>query len=325
MKDATLDFVKAHAGWDECVFVKGHQLPKGRELEVCLGLLEKPGIGGIETGILYPPRGNGDLRLKMVDNTAKGYIKMCGGITQTMGKVIAETDFTEDFGLSVKEGQNRVDLETDAGIIPIVISVKNGRAKAVKTDMSAYATDRYQRGVKVLEVNGVQVVSVGITETDREYLAIDVNEMQKACPGFSPWDKSPETLDALESVYKAFFDRQNLVFDHVYGILFQEEPKTGPKAVRAVFRFAPWTTGPDDPEFGCGTGSVALAIALHALGRLDLENGSAEIHIQVGGPSIPQDRRVQSRMTVEGDASSLKSVWFSHNRIELVAKGKLYV
>ena len=325
MGNATLDFVKAHAGWDECIFVKGRQIPKGRELEICMGLLRKPGIGGIETGILYPAENGGDLRLKMVDDTAKGYIKMCGGMTQTIGKVIGETDFAKEFGLAVSEGQNRVDLETDAGIIPILILMKNGRVVEVKTDMSAYAADCYQRGVNILDLNGIRVVSAGITETDREYLVIDAKEMKKSFAHLSLWDRSPENLEALESVFRAFFDRRHMVFDHLYGILFQEEPKAGPGVVRAVFRFAPWTIGQNDPEFGCGTGSVALAIALHATGRLNLENGPAKIRINVGGPAIPAENRVETRMTLEGDASALKTVWFGHNRIELVARGQLYI
>jgi hypothetical protein len=321
-----IDFVKVHAGWDELVFIYGDQLPKGREVKISLEILRKPSIRGIEVGILYPPAGAGDLLIKMIDDTTQGFIPMCGGITQGIGKAIVETSIGEYFGIETSEGKNRVVLETDSGLIPIEIEVKNHRAQYVVTDMQSYVRDRYEHGVGIIDVEGISCVNVGVQDKANEYLALDVAELSKRYPDVNFWNREKATLDALERIYTHFLHQQGLPLACLYGIVYEVERTEPPKSVRTVFRFYPWDYAPgDDLEFGCGTGTVSIGMALQRRGQVDFSSGKEELTIHVGGEHLPEDFRVRTRLILEGNKQKVTGAWFSHDRIELVASGKVYL
>ena len=120
----SFDFVKVHAEWDECIFIYGEQLPKGKELPLGLSFLRRPSVRGTEIGLLYPSEANGHVRVRIIDDTAKDFIGMCGGLTQSLGKAIVETDIGRRLGLHIVDGVNRVILDTDSGPIPIEIDVQ---------------------------------------------------------------------------------------------------------------------------------------------------------------------------------------------------------
>lgn len=321
-----IDFVKVHADWDELVFIFGDQLPKGWEVKVSLEILRKPSIRGIEVGILYPPSGAGDILIKMIDDTTQGFISMCGGITQAIGKTIVETSIGEYFGIKTSEGKNRVVLETSSGLIPIEIEVKNGKVQCVVTDMQSYVRDRYEQGVGIIEVDGISCVNLGVGDKSKEYLALDVAELSKRYPDLNFWSREKTTLDALEYIYAEFLHQQGLTPGCLYGIVYELEKTEPPKSVRAVFRFYPWNYAPgDDLEFGCGTGSVAIGIALQRKRQIDLSSGKEELTIHVGGAHLPENFRVKTRLMLKGNKQEVTGAWFSHDRIELVASGKLYL
>jgi len=120
-----IDFIKVHAGWDECIFLYGDQVPDGKELEVGLSLLQQPNIRGTEVGILYKPEVGGDIKIKMLDITNKGFIRMCGGLTQSLGKAVAETGIARYFNIKIQEPETKFVLETEIGPIPIRVDVIN--------------------------------------------------------------------------------------------------------------------------------------------------------------------------------------------------------
>jgi hypothetical protein len=321
-----LDFVKVHAGWDECIFIHGDQVPPERRIAASLSLLRKPSIRGIEVGILFPPEGSGDVRIKMVDDTSQRFIRMCGGLTQSLGKAIAETSIGKKLGIDINEGKNRVVLETDAGLIPIEIEIKTGTVQKVSTDMSSYVTDCYERGVELVEVEGMTLVNAGINEDEREFLVLDVNEVGKRFPQINFWSRDPATFDALEHIYRAFLALRNIPLDFLYGVLYESSDNLSGKTIRTVFRFFPWDYPPGDQlDYGCGTGTIALGIALYEQGRIQLSDGPKNLLLTVGGENLPEKTRVKTQLTLEGTKSRIQNAWFSHNLIELVASGKVYV
>lgn len=321
-----IDFVKIHAGWDEIVFLHGEQLPKGREIEICLSVLRKPSIGGIEVGILYPSRGRGHIRIKMVDDTQKGYIRMCGGLTQAIAKAIVETPIGRHYGIVVRRGLNTIALETDAGLIHIEMVVENQRVKRVTTHMNAYVETLYGLGVETVNVAGIECVSVGLTDNSLEYLVLDVDELSKSYPIVDFWRRDTGSLVILERVYAAFLKQKNLSSGVVYSVLYRLEANRKGKSVQAVFRFYPWLDpGGSHPEFGCGTGSVALGIALHSRGHIQCREEPLKLPIIVGGEHLPENTRVKTQLVLEGNPSRITAASFSHDRIELVAAGTLYL
>ena len=318
--------MKIHAGWDEIVFLHGEQLPRGEEIAIALSVLRKPSIGGIEVGILYPPRKGGHIRVKMVDDTEKGYILMCGGLTQALAKAMVETPMGLHYGIVASEGSNTVILETDAGLIQIDMVVENHHVQRVITHMNAYVDTLYGIGVNKVTVAGIQCVNVGITESIREYLVMDVDALSESYPAVDFWQRDTRCIEVLEGFYAAFFKQQNFSDGVVHGVLYRMTTHGKETSAQAVFRFYPWSDDKsDDPEFGCGTGSVALGIALHALGRIQCNAGPVKLPIIVGGVHIPENTRVKTELSLEGNPSRITSASFSHDRIELVASGTLYL
>jgi len=324
MKQA-LDFVKIHAGWDECIFIYQDQVTKGQELRTSLSLLRKPSIRGIEVGILSPPEGAGDIHVRIVDDTSQGFIRMCGGLTQSIGKAIVETHIGKRLGIRIVEGKNRVILETDAGLIPIEIEVKNGTVQKVVTEMSSYIADCYGRGVGLVEVEGMTLVNVGINEEEKEFLVLDVDELTKRFPKINFWTRETATLDTLEHIYRSFLDLHGMSLEFLYAVLYKLENRESKRTIRTVFRFFPWDYAPGDHlEYACGTGTTALGIALCERGQVDLSDGSENLLLTVGGKHLPEATRVKTQLTLEGTKDRITGAWFSHDRIELVASGKVY-
>jgi len=325
MVKEALDFVKIHAGWDEIIFVYGEQIPKGQEVDVSLSLLRKPSIGGIEVGILSLPEGSGDIRVRIIDDTKKDFIGMCGGLTQCLGKAIVETVIGENFGIKISEGTNRVVLETDEGPIPIEIDVKNGEFQRVVTDMKSYADDCYKRGVEVVEVEEMRMVNVGINEEEKEYVVLEHNELMKRFPDINFWSKEKRTLDVLKHIFIAFLDYYGMKPDFIYGIIYKREKSNKGKTVRTVFRFFPWDYVPGDKlEFACGTGAIAIGIAMHELGQIVFSGKPEEVLLIVGGEKLPEWMHVKTELKLEGTGQRITGAWFSHDRIELVAAGQVY-
>lgn len=321
-----LDFIKVHAGWDEIIFVYGDQLPKGKEVDLSLSLLRKPSIMGIEVGILSPPEKNGDIRVRIVDNTKKDFIGMCGGLTQCLGKALVETEIAKKLGVRLTDGINRIELETDIGPIPIEIDIKNGKFQRVMTDMRSYVEDCYYRGVELLEIDGIKMVNVGVNRNEKEYLVLDLAELEKKYDDINFWKKDKSVLTILEEVYRAFLDHYRIPLEFLYGIIYSREGSTGRKSViRTVFRFYPWDYIPgDDLEFACGTGAIAIGIAMHESRQLSFSEKPENLLLKVGGEHLQQWMRVTTDLIIQGTEEKVMSAMFSHDLVEIIAKGRVY-
>ncbi len=320
------DFVKLHAGWDECILIFGEQLPKGEELNISLSLLKKPSIGGTEVGILYPPNDSGDIRVKIVDATSNSYIRMCGGLTQSLGKAIVETNIGEKLGITIPDGTQEVLLETDAGLIPIEIEVQNHITRKVVTKMDSYLTDCYERGVELEKLDGMSVVDVGINEEEKEFLVIDIEELSRRFSKVNFFKREEAALNILEEVYRKFLSSREMSLKYLYGALYQLKESGAEKRIQTVFRFFPWDYSPgDNLEFACGTGTIAIGIAMYERGQIDFSDGTENLFLTVGGKHLPSGTRAKTHLQLEGTKQGITSARFSHDRIEIVASGKIYI
>lgn len=319
------DFVKVHAGWDECIFIYGDQLPKGKELALGLSFIRKPSIRAIEVGILYPSDTEGAVRVRMIDDTKKEFIEMCGGLTQSLGKAIVETDIGERLGIHITQGFNDITLETGCGPIPIRIDVRDGVVRRVITDMRSYVNDCYKRGVSLLELDGMTLVNVGIDGQEKEFLVLDAAELAKRFPQVDFFTRDQAALDALETVYAAFAQSLGIPLDFLYGAIYKVEEAGAITRIRTVFRFLPWEFQPGDRlEYACGTGTVALGIALHKRGQVVFKDGRKQVLMTVGGEHLPKKITVRTELALTGTREMVDGAWISYDQIEVVASGRIY-
>lgn len=322
---ASLDFVKLHAGWDENIFILGEQLPKDIESrEVACLLLNKPNIQGTEVGILYPSSEEGDLRIEMVNSTTCDYIRMCGGITQSLPKALLYQSFNEKLGIDFTEGENKISLDTDLGIVPINFLLKNGEIDSVVTDMKVYLEECYRRGVELVDINGLELASVGINDKEKDFLVIDVEELSEVYPDVNFFKKDVEALRIIKNIYKEFLNIRDEQLGVLYGVLYNFSKSS--KLAKVIFRFYPWDyTKNEKIEFACGTGSVALGIALNEKDSINLSNGQHQITLRVGGDHLPEEKRTTTYLTLEGSDEKVNKACFSHQPIEIIAEGKVYI
>lgn len=318
------DFLKFHAAGDEIVFLNGEQISKHDELEISLSILQPPQIRGTEVGILYPPEGSGDLKIKIVDNTTKGYISMCGGLTQALGKAVVENGLEGFFNIEITEPETDFVLETDSGLIPIKVKIDDGKAKSVTTNMDSYLERSYQLGIEEIQLsNDIEAMCVGLGPNNLDFLVFNVADLAIEFPNVNFWSKNEEALNALSNLYQETKERLELEQTYMYGGLYELQPETI-SDVRSVFRFFP-TMGQNDSEFGCGTGTVAIAAAMQERGEIAKVNNESKLLFEVGSPSLSEGEQftTELRLTIENEKPS--SVVFSHNLVEPLAAGKVYV
>ena len=160
---------------------------------------------------------------------------------------------------------------------------------------------------------GVDVVRAG------KFLVINAENFKKVHPGadFVNWDHP--TRDLLLAVQDQFFTATGEVEPNV--ALYDWHPENGGD-LRVVF---PHYIKDDFFEPSCGTGSVALGIALLAGGELTtlLDHGSSRLilniesggGIELGGPDF-------TTLELEIDSGIVKSVVFSHSLVEITAVGE---
>jgi len=322
-----IDFVKVHAGWDEVIFLYGNQVPEGKELGVGLSLLKRPSLRGTEVGILYEPEEGGDIKVKMLDATSNDFIAMCGGLTQSLGKAVVESDVGKHFGMKIKEPRTEFILETDTGPIPIEVEVDRYMAKQITTNMRSYIKECYECGVRQVKVRGIDAVAVGITPSRREFLVFKVDSLNNEFPSLNFWRKEPETLNVLKELYGDFIDGENLTGFSLYGVLYDMHPE-GSGEARYVYRPFPimYENIDRDIEMACGTGITAVGIAMLENGDLNLNDGIVEMLFEVGSKNIiRKPYQVETRLKADIKNGKIDNAEFSHSLIEMIACGKVYV
>jgi len=95
--EKVIPFLKGHMGGNEIVLVPREEFSRSSELKAGLRILERPQVRGDQLGLLYEGTEESDLRAKIVDINSRGYLPMCGGLTQVLGKAYRRFDLSDLF------------------------------------------------------------------------------------------------------------------------------------------------------------------------------------------------------------------------------------
>jgi len=321
------DFIRGHCGWDSVTLLYGEQIPKGREHEIALSLLFPPSFGGAEVGFLYKPKNCEDIRLRIIDSTTRTWLPMCGGMSQVIGKAAIETKLKDYFNIKIQEPFTTVNVQTDSGLVPIEIEVSDGVVKKVTTNMSYYAGYLYKEGVKRVNILGVDAVKVGY------FLIINIDDLKKKYPKYdfrfrglgSQWE-------ALRDIQAKYLIQEGIDEPALYCMLYDMHPE-GEGDARIFTRFYREDAKPRfDPyelniEGQCGTGTIAVGLAMVEKGDIKVKDGLANILFELGSKYISKDpyglRTTLLKMNIQN--KKIIKASFSHSVIELLATGKIYL
>ncbi len=311
-----LDFVRGHMGGNLIILLRGEQIPFGSELETAVKLLGPNYLSAHEAGILYPTDKNGQIEVKIAEASLPSFISACGGLTQVLGAALVETELGLLFGVKKDAPFTEVVLHTDGGQVGLIIDRHDHQALKIKTDMQSFVNETYDRGVGFLQHKGMNVIKAG------KFLVINAVHFKEVYPNadFTRWDS--KTRQSLLEIQHEFQEKTGEIEPNV--AVYDWNPEYGGH-LRVVF---PHSVETEYIEPSCGTGSVALGIAVIASGELehrkDLspdQNGQLLLNIEsgggieLGGPEI-------TALEMKIDSGLVKSAAFSHSRVEITSVGQ---
>jgi hypothetical protein len=299
-------------GGNEIVLLKGSQIRAGEELEAALCLLDPPNVRGHQGVLLYPGKEN-QLIAKIVSVSSRGFISSCGGLTQVLGKILAETEFLQDFGVRLNEPQAEVELLTDAGKFEIIIEHRDRAAERVFSVMNPFVEECYQVGVRCLEIGGVAVTQVG------RILVLDGDDLRKIYPDINLENMDEATTQALSAVQQRFLADVFQGKEMGYFAVYDFHPRRSGEA-RAVF---PHNIDVGHIEPSCGTGTVAIGIAVLESGKRSPAAGKLSLTFETGGSAtgIGGPNHTQLEIGV-GENGRVTEARFTHDLVEIIATGQ---
>jgi hypothetical protein len=308
-----LDFVRGHMGGNLIILLRGDQVPLGYELETAVKLMGPNYLYAHEAGILYPAGQPGQIEVKIAEPTVPCFISACGGFTQVLGAALVETPLGDLFGLDRETSPVEVLLHTDCGPTVISIERNSGKAKRIKTGMKCFVEECYERGVEKMVISNLELLRAG------KFLIINADLFRQFLPeaDFNGWNA--KTRRAMVEIQDQFMKTTGEVEPNVAVYDWHPEHRGN---LRVVF---PHYVRDDYFEPSCGTGSVALGLALLAAGELEtakmpdndwyvleIESGGGN---ELGGPEL-------TRLEMKISGSKVKSAVFSHSRVEITSIGE---
>jgi len=311
-----IDFVRGHMGGNLIILLRGDQVPIGRELETAVQLMGPNYLYAHEAGILYPAIKQGVIEVKIAEPTLPSFISACGGLTQVLGAALIETDLGAIFGVDQTNSPTRVLLQTDCGPIALSIEKHERKALRIKTDMECFVDECYEHGVSREVCRGIEVMRAG------KFLVVNADNFKVAYPAadFTAWDR--QTRRVLLEIQHEFQEKTGEIEPNV--AVYDWHPERGGH-LRAVF---PHYVESDVIEPSCGTGSVALGLAVTAGGEINHlmkgNNGSITLNIEsgggyeLGGPEI-------TALEMNVNSGEVKAAAFSHSRVEITSVGQAFL
>ncbi len=305
-----IPFIKGQMGGNEIVLLDGNSVPIGNRLDIGLAILDPPSVRGHQAAVLYGGGGN-RLRAKIISVSGRGFISSCGGLTQVLGKALVDTDISDFFKLGLDEPINAVELETDAGLVPII-----NDGKRVISVMTAFVEECYELGVVPMQVAGVNVWRIG------KVLVVDGAKLRETYPEVRPDRFDRKTKTVLSSLQDEFLAAEFPGSDVGDFAVYDFRPQHSGDG-RVIF---PHKISVGHIEPSCGTGTVAVGIAIaqearpnskqHEL-RLRFESGGNAAGI--GGPDITEI------WLATNDNERVMEARFSHSNVDIIATGHAWV
>lgn len=308
-----LDYVRGHMGGNLIILLRGDQVPEGRELEIAVKLMGPNFLYAHETGILYPTGKPGQIEVKIIEPTVPCFISACGGFTQVLGAALIETELGQLFGVELKNPLTEVLLHTGCGLTELSIETLDRRAVRIWTDMKSFVGECYAHGVGPLSYKGLEVMRAG------KFLVINADMFKEICPGADFVNWNDQTQNFLQSVQDQFMAGTGETEPNV--VVYDWHPEHAGD-IRVIF---PHYVRDEYFEPSCGTGTVALGLAVLARGELkrfaaghnkrlalNIESGGG---IELGGPDI-------ATLNLEITSGRVSYALFSHSRVEITAVGE---
>jgi len=304
-------------GGNTIVLLHGSQIKKGRELGTALHILSGEYLSCHEAGILYPPKNKGDLKVKIVGCASKHFISACGGMTQVLGHALVETDIGKPYGISVANSRTNIILETDGGIVKVGIEPSfRDRETRVITNMKSFLQEIYTDGVNPMRLCGVHAMQVG------KFLVLNADDVKNIFPEVDFVKMDEKTKKVLVEIQKEFFKiYRSGTFDFA---LYDWHPLRGGN-IRAVF---PHDIPGGLVEPSCGTGSVAIGVAIVATGEVEREGiyreGVYEVSLETGG-GYELGGPERTTLLISSSKSVITNVSFSHSLVKITTVGEIII
>lgn len=308
-----LDYVRGHMGGNLIILLRGEQIPAGRELEIAKKLMGPNYLYAHETGILYSTGKPGEIEAKIVEPTGPCFISACGGFTQVLGAALIETVLGTLHGVEQEAPLVKVLIHTGCGPTLLSIETSDRRAVRIRTDMEYFVKESYEHGVSPFYHSGLKMMRAG------KFLVINADHLKDRYPGvdLNNWDI--QTREYILKVQDQFMAETGEVEPNV--AIYDWHPVHSGD-LRVIF---PHYLRDDFIEPSCGTGSVALGLALLAGGELgyhpNSENGSLSLNIESGG-GIELGGPDLTTLKIEINAGLVSSAEFSHSCVEIAAVGE---
>lgn len=316
-------FVKGHCGWDTVTLLHEGSVAADLERDHALRILDAPILGGLEVGYLGKTARRNELRLRVLASTQRDWIPMCGGMTQVIGKALVETSLRELVERDPGAATLTVQLITESGTIPVEVAIENDRAVRISTVMDCYVDFLYGRGLTPVVLEGVEALDVG-----GEYLVFDIEALERVHSGVEFRTRRDDDGNGVEIIHRLLkaYRAHRGVHTGVSGMMY-ERGGEGPGQFRVYPRFYS-----DDEaaaripfEFQCGTGTVAVGLALAHNGLLPSARRDVHLILEWGSQRVTPDPygiRV-SRLDAVLDGGRIAQARFSHSVVEILAEGTL--
>jgi hypothetical protein len=323
MGQEAYQYVKGHCGWDSVTLLYGEKIRVADEHRVAHTLLQPPCHGGIEIGFMYPPEGNEHMRLRIIDSTTKTWLPMCGGMSQVIGLAAFKTTIHEKFKIKKQLPTTRINVLTDSGIVPIEVDFDGERITKIVTLMPEYPKFLYDEGVKEVSIRGISAMKVGY------FLIFKMDDLKKKYPNIEFGHRFPgKHLDLLGDIQYEYLQEQRLDSKTLYSMIYDLHPENDGNA-RIFTRFfkGKGVPPPTHLEAQCGTGTIAVGIAMAEKGELPIKGNKGQLFFEWGSRRLTRDPygNRKSSLYVEMENGRISSAAFSHNVVELQSVGIAYL
>ncbi|MGC9372157.1 MAG: hypothetical protein ACP5DY_02435 [Thermovirgaceae bacterium] len=313
-----LDYLKGHMGGNLILLLDGRQIPEDRRviLDTALEALGPLRLWGHQAGILFPSPKPGHVKALIADITNRDYIPACGGFTQVAGMAFATTGWAERFGLGTAGTGGTVILETESGETRLEIQQTPEGTFRTGSDLVGFAGLLREIGTKPVDLDGIQAFQSGM------YLVLDAEKVRKKHPDADFETMNSKARDALVGLQRTF---HRVTGSGSLHFSLYDDRSSDSGHLRALFPHS-ITTGHVEPA--CGTGSVALALALLLSGEgksRGLAGGKGiDVILETGGEPVlggPDTTRV----TIETDGDDILRAVFSHSLVEITSEGTVFL
>jgi len=238
-------------------------------------------------------------------------------MTQVLGHALVETDIGKPYGISIGSSKTNILLETEGGIVKVGIEPSfNDRATRVITNMKSFLQEIYADGVNSMLLCGVHAMQVG------KFLVLNADHVNKIFPEVDFVKMDEKTKKILVEIQKEFFKTYRS--GRLDVALYDWHPLRGGN-IRAVF---PHDILGGTVEPSCGTGSVAIGVAIVTTGEIKREGicrGEAyQISLETGGGSELGGPE-RTTLLISSSKSVITNISFTHSLVKITTIGEIII